>query len=149
MCEISPDYKQHVRIEWKTIVLYLSVLRALYGCIESALQWYMLYKYTLKKEVFVLNPYDICVSNKMIDGKQCTISWYVDNNNISHTDENVVTNILDKMKEHFGDIKIYKSDSHMFLGNSIVLRDDQKFEVEMKGQLLEEIEMFGEEITGT
>ena len=60
------------------IVLYLSVLWALYGCIKSALQWYILYKSTLEKEGFVLNPYDICVANKVIDGKQCTIAWYVD-----------------------------------------------------------------------
>ena len=53
------------------------------------------------------------------------------------------------MKEHFGDIKIYRGNSHVFLGIGIVLRDDGKFEVEMKDQLLEAIEMFGEEITGT
>ena len=52
MCDINPEYKQFVRIEGKTSVLYLSVLRALYGCIESALQWYMLFKSTLEKEGF-------------------------------------------------------------------------------------------------
>ena len=49
MCEINPEYKQHVRIEVKTSVLYLSVLRTLYGCIESEIQWYILYKPTLEK----------------------------------------------------------------------------------------------------
>ena len=148
MCEINPEYKQFVRTEGKTNVLYLSVLRALYGCIESALQWYMLFKSTLENEGFVLNPYDLCVANKIIDGKQCTIAWYVDDNKISHVDTNVVTNILEKMREHFGDIKIYRGNSHIFLGIGIVLRDDRKFEVEMKDQLLEAVEMFGEEITG-
>ena len=52
MCEINPEYKQHVRIEGRTSVLYLSVLRALYGCIESALQWHILFKSTLEKEGF-------------------------------------------------------------------------------------------------
>ena len=47
MCDINPEYKKFVRMEGKTNVLYLSVLRALYGCIESALQWYVLYKSTL------------------------------------------------------------------------------------------------------
>ena len=97
MCEINPEYKQHVRIEGKTSVLYLSVLRALYGCIESALQWYTLFKTTMEKEGFVLNTYDLCVANKIIDGKKFTIAWYVDDNKISHVDENVVTNILVKM----------------------------------------------------
>ena len=109
----------------------------------------MLYKSTLGKEVFVFNLYDLCVANKIIDGKQCTIYWYIDDNKISHADENFVTDVLEKMKEHFGDIKIYRGSSHVFLGIGIVLRDYRKFQVEMKDQMLEAIEMFGEEITGT
>ena len=60
----------------------------------------------------------------------------------------MVSDILEEMKGHFGDIKIYRGKSHVFLGIGIVLRDDQKFEVEMKDQLLEAVEMFGEEISG-
>ena len=100
-----------------------------------------------RKRGFVLNPYDLCVANNNIEGKQCTIAWYVDDNKISHVNANVVTNILEKMREHFGDIKIYRGNSHVFLGIGIVLRDDCKFEVEMKDQLLEAVEMFGEEIS--
>ena len=37
MCQINPEYKQYVRYEGKTKVLYLKVLRAIYGCLESAL----------------------------------------------------------------------------------------------------------------
>ena len=37
----------------------------------------------------------------------------------------------------------------MFPEIGILLRDDRKFEVEMKDQLLEEIEIVGEEIKGT
>ena len=43
---------------------------------------------------FKLNPYDACVANKTINGKQCTIVWYVDDNKISHVDANVVTEII-------------------------------------------------------
>ena len=42
MCNINPEYKSHVRYEGKTKVLYLKVLRAIYGCLESALLWYNL-----------------------------------------------------------------------------------------------------------
>ena len=30
-----------------------------------------------------INPYDRCVANKMINGSQCTIVFYVDDNKIS------------------------------------------------------------------
>ena len=45
------------------------VLRAIYECIELALQWYKLYSEKLMARVFELNPHNICVSNKMINGK--------------------------------------------------------------------------------
>ena len=43
MCEVNPDYIQHVTEENGKKVLYVKVLRAIYGCIESALLWYELY----------------------------------------------------------------------------------------------------------
>ena len=54
-------------------ILYLRLLKALYGCVKSALLWYELFSTTLKDMGFVLNPYDECVANKMVNGKQCTI----------------------------------------------------------------------------
>ena len=146
MCEINQEYVQHVRYENGQKVLYLRVLRALYGCIDSALQWYMLYKGTLEKENFVLNPYDFCVANKVINGKQCTLTWYVDDNKLSHVEPSVVDSVLNMIKVHFGEITITRGKSHDFLGMSIVLRDDKKIEIDMADQLREAIEAFGEKI---
>ena len=36
----------------------MRIMKVLYGCIQSALQWYKLFKTTLEKEGFVINPYD-------------------------------------------------------------------------------------------
>lgn len=35
---------------------------------------------------FIINSYEKCISNKTINGKQCTITWYVDENNLSQVD---------------------------------------------------------------
>ena len=51
---------------------------------------------------FKINPYDWCVANKMINGKQCTIGWHVDDLKISHIDSQVVDNILNKLYERYG-----------------------------------------------
>ena len=75
MCEVNPEYKKYVTTDKdgkKT--LCVKVLRAIYGCIEPALLWYELHVKTLKGLGFKLNPYDRCVANKMINGKQCTIA---------------------------------------------------------------------------
>ena len=57
---------------------------------------------TLKDMGFVLNSYDMCVANKMIDGHQCTIAWYVDDNKISHVDEKVVTKVINRLSLNLG-----------------------------------------------
>ena len=91
MCRVNPEFQKHVLIERGRKVLYLQVLRALYGCIRSALLWYNLFSQTLEKEGYVINTYDCCVANKTIDNKQCTMVWYVDDVKISHVDLNKVT----------------------------------------------------------
>ena len=70
-------------------------MRAIYGCIETALLWYNLYVKTLKDLGFSINTYDRFVAKNMIDGKQCNIVWYVDDNNILHVDPNVVALVND------------------------------------------------------
>ena len=58
MCEVNPEYIPFVRYENGKKVLYVKILRAIYGCIESALLWYKLYSETLEGMEFVINTYD-------------------------------------------------------------------------------------------
>ena len=73
MCKVNPEYSKNVIYENGQKVLYMEILQAIYGCIESALRWYELYSHTLEKESFEINPYDRCAANKVINGKQCKI----------------------------------------------------------------------------
>jgi len=84
MCHVNQRYSAYIMIEDGKKVLYLRLLKALYRCVQSALLWYELFSMSLQGMGFVLNPYDPCVANKIINGKQCTIVWYVDDNKISH-----------------------------------------------------------------
>ena len=63
---------------------------------------------------FVINPYDKCVAEKMINGNHCTIVWYVDDNQLSQVKPNVVTEIWEKSKKHFGKLVIRRGDEHDF-----------------------------------
>ena len=120
----------------------MEILQAIYGCIESALRWYELYSETLEKEGFIINPYDKCVANKVINGKQCTVVWYVDDNKVSHVDPLVVTDVINLMKSHFGELTITRGNKHRFLGMNITINGDKNIEIEMKDQLLEAVSMF-------
>jgi hypothetical protein len=56
---------------------------------------------TLEGMGFKLNPYNPCIANLMMHGKQCTIAWSIDDNKIAHVDCRVVTKIIEKIEEHF------------------------------------------------
>ena len=119
MCEVNPEYKDHVRIENGKKVLYVQVLKAIYGMIESALRWYELFTGTLCGMGFKLNPYDRCVANKMIEGSQCTVGWYVDDNKVSHVSDDVNTSIVDAIEKHFGKLARTTGNKHTFLGMDV------------------------------
>ena len=71
MCEVNPELKQYVQKEGNKKVVYLQLLKALSGCMESALLWYNLYTTTLLRDLgFKINHYDRCVANRAIEGEQ-------------------------------------------------------------------------------
>ena len=143
MCDVNPEHRKNVILENGKKVLYMKIIRGIYGCIEAALQWYKCYTEVLEKEGFVLNPYDRCVANKMIDGHQCTIAWYVDDNVITHKSIEVLKNVFNKISDVFGKMELNTGDVHEFLGMTIKIhRDDKKIEIDMKHQLNEAIDMF-------
>ena len=47
-CEVNPEYSKYLRKEKGITVLYVKVIRAIFGIIESALQWYKLFTEKLK-----------------------------------------------------------------------------------------------------
>jgi len=137
---VNPKYENFVVIENGKKVLYLQLLKALYRCVQSALLWYDLFTNTLVQIGFKLNPYDLCVANSQIKGKQCTIVWYVDDNKISHVDDTVVTNIIEKIKAKFGKMTVTRGKHHVFLGMDITVNDnDGTVTILMKEYLKEAI----------
>jgi hypothetical protein len=73
---LAPEvYADYVMIENGMKTLYTEVLRALYGMLVAALLWYNKFREDLEKIGFVSNPYDPCVANRTIDGKQHTIHF--------------------------------------------------------------------------
>ena len=80
-------------------IIYIQLDKALYGCVQSMLLWYELYLSTLKDMGFELNPYNMCVSNANIKGKQCILCWYMDGNKISHVDPKVVDKVIETIEE--------------------------------------------------
>jgi len=135
------------RMENGKKVLYLRILKALYGCIESALLWYKLYVKVLKGMGYEINPYDRCIANKMIDGKQCTIAWYVDDNKASHDSEDILIDLIADIEKHFGKLVVSRGKEHTFLGMDLKFKDNSKVHVGMTGYIEEAIVLFGEDVS--
>ena len=76
-------YRKNVVMEKGEMVLYVQVLKALYGCLCSALLFYKKLLADLESRRFELNLYDPCVVNKTTNVKQFTITWHVDNLKLS------------------------------------------------------------------
>jgi hypothetical protein len=72
-------YRKYVRDENGKAVLYVELLKALYGMLRAALLFWKKLSSKLVLWGFTITPYDWCVANKMIDGKQCTVLWHVEN----------------------------------------------------------------------
>lgn len=80
-------------------VIYVKLNKALYGTLQAALLfWRELSDFIVQELGFTMNPFDECMANKTINGKQCTILWHVDNLKISHVDPSVVESILARLK---------------------------------------------------
>ena len=146
MCDVNPEHKTNIIEEKNQKVLYLWVTRAIYGCIESAMLWYDLYVSVLEKMGFKLNPYDKCVANKIINGKQCTICFYVDDNKVSHVDKKVVDDIIAEVTKHFGDLTVSRGNKHTFLGIHFEI-ENGLFKLNMKDQILEAIDTFRDDVS--
>ena len=78
----------------------------MYGTLTAPILWYQLFTNTLLENGFTLNPYDPCVANKLINGLQMTVCWYVDDLKVSHKQENEVKNMTNKLENKFGKMNI-------------------------------------------
>ena len=149
ICDVNPTYKKFVTMENGKKVLYMKLVKALYGCMQSAILWYETFVTKLKGAGFKLNPYDPCVANKQMNGSQCTIVWYVDDTKISHKDSNVVSAVIKDIEDAFGKMSVKRGKSHVFVGMDLHFRNDGKLDISMKEYIKECIKAYGEEITGS
>jgi hypothetical protein len=129
---MKPEYEVFVVLENGVKVLYVLLLKAMYGCVKSALLWYKFFTETLENMGFVLNPYEPCMANCIIKGKQCTSAWYVDDNKISHVDPEVVSMVIDKIEAVFDKMTVTRGRDHSFLGMKVHFSDDNRAIINMK-----------------
>ena len=96
---------------------------------------------------FKLNNHDQCVANKTIEGTQCTIVWYVDDNKISHVNSQVVDQIIIEIEKKFRKMTVKRGKEHVFVGMNISFIGGNKVKLTMRIYLEEAIQTFGEDVS--
>ena len=80
LTRLDPElYEKHIIFENGHKVLYVKFKKALYGTLQASMLFWKNLTGTLINMGFEINPYDWCIANKLVNGKQLTIAWHVDN----------------------------------------------------------------------
>ena len=128
-------YCQYVVTENNKPVLYVKLIKALYGTLHAALIFWPKLTSKLVEWGFVINPYDWCIANKQIKGQQCTLVWHVDDMKILHVDSRVVDNIIKTLEQEFGKeapLTILRGKIHDYLGMVLDFTNPGKVAIRME-----------------
>ena len=88
----------------------------------SAMLFYCQLTKALLSYGFELNPHDLCVANKMVNGEQLTICLHLDNLKSSYIDSKVNDEFLQWIKDMFGqlgEVKTTQGPLHNYLGMTL------------------------------
>jgi len=101
---MAPMSELYVVIKRGEKSLLVECHNAIYGTMVAGLLYYRKFTSSLKERGFEMNPYDPCVWNKTIRGKQLTICFHVDDCKISHVNVRVVDYTIDWLRKEYESI---------------------------------------------
>lgn len=151
LCEMDDKYKDYIILENGRRVVYVHILKAIYGLLVSAMLFYRKLSNSLIEDGYVINPYDICVANKMVNGKQHTVTWHVDDLKSSHVDPEVNNEFIKSMKKKFGKIgnfKVTRGKYHDYLGMGLDYSIDGQVSIDMVDYVRSMVSNFPESLEG-
>jgi Reverse transcriptase (RNA-dependent DNA polymerase) len=145
-------YEPFVTKERDEKILYVELLKALYGTLQAALLFYKKLKKDLESIGFKVNPYDPCVANRTVNGTQHTVTWHVDDLKSSHVDAKVNDEFLLWLEKMYGDkdiapVKATRGKIHDYLAMKLDYSEKGKLKLNMVDYVDNMIQDFPEEVT--
>ena len=144
-------HRKHALQENGKTVLCVELVKAPHGTLRAALLFWQKLSRQLQEWGFEINPYDWCVANKTINGKQCTFLWHVDDLKMSHVDTDVVTGVINQLDTVFGKdtpITVQRGKVHEHLGMTLDCQVKGKVKMLMKECIKEMLEGLPEDMRG-
>ena len=151
LLELDPLYEDYVVYEKGNKILYVHILRAIYGMLMSGLLYYKKFRAAIEGRGYEVNDYDSCVANKMINGKQHTVSWHVDDLKASHVDPKVNDEFGKWLQKEFGQIKDVsgtRGKKHVYLGMTLDYSTPGEVKIDMCDYVKSMIEEFPQDLNG-
>ena len=152
LCQVDPRYKKYVVNEKGKPVVYAKLRKALYGTLQASYLFWKDITRELEKDGFEVNPYDWCVANKTVDGKQCTVTWHVDDLKISCVDRKPIDELVEQLNQRYGKFKqltINDSKVHDYLGMTLDYTKSRKVQVSMLQYVDELLGQCPDDMNGT
>ncbi len=121
MVQVNPNlYRKYIIYNKNNqALLYVKLSKAIYGLLKSALLFYKKIVAELQnyKAPFVINPYDPCIANAIINSKQMTITWHVNDLKVSHVDPFQITKFAAYLASIYGNgLLVHRGKVHDYLG---------------------------------
>jgi hypothetical protein len=138
LLEICPGvYDDFVLYEGKQKVLYVQMLMALYGMMIASLLYYKKFRKDIETIGFEVNPYDICVANRQVNGKQHTVTWHVDDLKSSHKNPKVNDDFeawceFKYGSDTVGHVKVVRGTIHDYLAMILDFTEPGAMKVDMR-----------------
>ena len=123
--------------------------KALYGCIKISLLFYKTLVGDLEAYGFRINPYNPCVANNMVGGKQSPLCWHVYDLNISCVEANEVTKMIQWLDSEYGEMHGSRGKRNDFLGMWLEYSTPGEVRISMEEYLRGVLDNFPKEITET
>jgi hypothetical protein len=127
-------YDDFVINEGKHKIMYVRMLKALYGMLISSILYYKKFRKDIESIGFEVNPYDICLANRKIYGKQQTV---VDDLKSSHVDPKVNDEFTVWCEETYGSkdlghVKVVRGKIHDYLAMVLDFTQDGALKINMR-----------------
>ena len=154
MVQVDPKlYRKYVTTNAKgKPVLYVQLEKAVYGMMKSALLFYRKLVADLVSLGFAINPYDPCVANKIINDKQMTVCWHVDDLFLGHEDQAVVSHFLGWLGKRYDTddkkLNVVRGPKHDYLGMNLDFSTPGTVKIDMTPYINKIVAAFPEKITG-
>ena len=129
LVKIAPDiYHDYAHMDQKgNKIIIAECMNAIYGTMMTSLLYYLKFCALLQQLGFTPNPYEPCAQDTIVNGKQQTICFHVDDCKVSHIDPKVNDDLEAKLRKEYEYImedgsrkmKVHQGKVHEYLGMTL------------------------------